>query len=132
MVRIVNLTPHPVTVRWEGGERTWPEPPQAEVARLDDVAEQVGLAGGVPLVCLEPWNGGVLGLPEPDPRSTEVVRRAEASLASLSQETIDRHGPEARNPEQLQSRGPVHIQWKELRMVLRPEFLRYLQGFQSI
>lgn len=56
---LVNLTPHALVVRWEGGEV---ELASAGVARVSEIVEPVGDVAGIPLVRVRP--GAVSGLPD--------------------------------------------------------------------
>jgi hypothetical protein len=76
--RIVNLTPHPVVVRWDGGERVFPS---AGVARLVDSAVPVADVDGVPVAAVSV--GQVTGLPDPQPGCYLLVSRLTAAALPL-------------------------------------------------
>lgn len=71
---IVNLTPHPVTVRWDGKERTLPS---AGAARIIDTATPAEPVDGVPVAVIAV--GEVEGLPDPQPGTYYLVSRLTAA-----------------------------------------------------
>lgn len=72
--RIVNLTPHPVTIRNDRGERTWPS---EGLARIETFAEASHSIGPVDVVTVS--YGTVYGLPEPQDDVLYVVSQVLAS-----------------------------------------------------
>ncbi|OYT66079.1 hypothetical protein B6U74_01795 [Candidatus Bathyarchaeota archaeon ex4484_205] len=72
VVRIVNLTQHPITIYDESGENVVEEiPPSGTVARVRAEQPVIGYINDVPVVKTE-W-GEVEGLPEPEECTVYVV-----------------------------------------------------------
>ena len=75
-VRLVNLTPHPVVVRWDSGEVSLPS---EGLVRVEEESENAGEVAGVPVSFVRP--GRLVGLPEPTPNTYYVVSRIVAQAA---------------------------------------------------
>ena len=74
MHRIINLTPHPITILAEGGEVLLNIGPADEPARVDEKAVNHAALGGIPLV--ELCSGPITGLPDvPEEGDVFVVSR---------------------------------------------------------
>jgi hypothetical protein len=60
---MINLTPHPITLRLPDGQDVT-LPPSGAVARVSMIEESIGTVAGVPLIRRRP--GPVIGLPDGD------------------------------------------------------------------
>lgn len=76
---MINLTPHPITLRTPAGDVTLP--PSGTVARVVALYEQVGEVAGVP-VMRRTW-GAIEGLPPVEQRGQGVI------VSSLVLEALD-------------------------------------------
>ena len=71
MAKFVNLTPHPITLRGEGGDQVIQ--PSGEVARVSQTpGEEIGAVNGIP-VYSAPVTGAVEGLPQPQDDTVYIV-----------------------------------------------------------
>lgn len=82
-IRIINLTPHRVTVRSGGGEWSF----ESEgAARVKDSSEPAGEVAGVPVLRIS--TGEVVGLPDPMPGVTYLVSRVLAAAMPERQDLV--------------------------------------------
>ena len=82
-MRIINLTPHRVTVRNAGREWSFDS---VGMARVQDSADPAGEAAGVPVVRVR--TGAVVGLPAPSPGVTYLVSRVLAAALPERQDLV--------------------------------------------
>jgi len=68
-MRIINLTPHAITVRLESGDRVFE--PSGQVARVAVTATPVGEVDGIPVVAQA--YGEIEDLPAPEPDTLYLV-----------------------------------------------------------
>lgn len=73
MVKIINLTPHPINLIGIG------EIPSSGIARLEEKVEVVGDIDGIPII--KKQLGKIIGLPEPQPDTIFVVSLPVAQAA---------------------------------------------------
>ena len=74
---MINLTPHPITLRLPDGQDVT-LPPSGAVARVSMVEEIVGTVAGLPLIRRRP--GPVIGLPDGDDQPCIVSSMVLAAL----------------------------------------------------
>lgn len=68
-MKIINLTPHAITVRLESGDRVFE--PSGQVARVATTATPAGEVDGIPVV--NQTFGEIEGLPVPEPNTVFIV-----------------------------------------------------------
>lgn len=69
-VKLINLTPHEITVMWDSGVRRFPS---QGVARVDDLAADSDSIDGIPVVSVSPFD--IYGLPEEEEGTVFIVSR---------------------------------------------------------
>lgn len=84
MQPIVNLTPHPITLYSPNGMQEIP--PSGQLARIRSSSQQVGEAGGVPII--RPVFDEISGLPDPAPETLYIV--SSVVLTALRANGIER------------------------------------------
>lgn len=84
-MKIINLTPHAITVVTEAGEPIATIAPSGTVARCQEVSVKVGEVGGIPIFSTT-W-GEVEGLPEPQEGVAYVASALVAQAAARAGRT---------------------------------------------
>lgn len=103
-MNLVNLTPHPIIIRPEGGDEMI-IPPSGVVARVATTACVVAEIGGIPIVATR--YGAVEGLPEPAPETLYITSSLVAQAAA-SEGRVDVVAPDT---------GPTAVRDEEGRIV---------------